>query len=149
MKKGFSLIEIIISVAALALVVSAGWFSFASYAARRELDSGAARAGALITEARSKTLAGEGNAAYGVHFASDRAVLFRAPTYQVGSADNKTELMPRRITISSISFPGSEIIFKRLTGVATAAGSVTLSVRGNALVSKTVSVGLAGTIENE
>lgn len=149
MRKGFSLIEIIVSVAALALVASAGWFSFASYAARRELDSGAARVAALITEARSKTLAGEGSAAYGVHFESDRAVLFRAPTYTVGNADNKTELMSRRISISTISFSGSEVIFKRLTGAAVSAGSVTLSVRGNASVSKTVSVGLSGTIEGE
>lgn len=146
---GFSLIEIIVSVAAVALVLSAGWFSFSSYAARQELQSGAARVAALITEARSKTLAGENSSAYGVHFESDRAVLFRAPTYQAGSADNKTELMPRRITISAISFSGNEVVFKRLTGAATSVGSVTLSVRGNASVSKTVSVWLAGTIESE
>lgn len=147
--RGFSSIEIIVSVTALALVLSAGWFSFASYAARRELDSGAARVAALITEARSKTLAGENSSAYGVHFESNRAVLFRAPTYSAGSADNKTELMTRRITISTISFSGSEVVFKHLTGAAIAAGSVTLSVRGNASVSKTVTVGLAGTVESE
>lgn len=149
MKKGFSLIEIIVSIAALALVLSAGWFSFASYAARQELQSGVARVAALITEARSKTLAGENSSAYGVHFESDRAVLFRAPTYVSGNPDNKTELMPRRIIISTISFSGNEVVFKRLTGAAVSAGSVALSVRGNASVSKIVSVSATGTIEGE
>lgn len=149
MKKGFSLIEIIVSVAVLALVVSAGWFSFSSYAARQELKSGSARVAALIAEARSKTLARENSAAYGVHFESDRAVLFRAPTYAAGNADNKAELMSRRITISVISFSGSEVVFKRLTGAATATGSITLSVRGNPSVSKMIHVGLAGTIDSE
>ncbi|TSC83439.1 MAG: Uncharacterized protein G01um101417_594 [Parcubacteria group bacterium Gr01-1014_17] len=149
MKYGFTLLEVVVSVAILALVVSAGWFSFASYAARQELESGVARVMALITEARSKTLAGENSSAYGVHFESDRAVLFRAPTYQSGNADNKTEIIPRRIIISTISFSGNEVVFKRLTGAATAAGSVTLSVRGNSSVSKTVSVNALGTVESE
>ncbi|MDP3661564.1 MAG: prepilin-type N-terminal cleavage/methylation domain-containing protein [bacterium] len=147
--RGFTLLEVVVSVAILALVVGAGWFSFSSYAARRELDSGAARVAALITEARSKTLAGENSSAYGVHFESDRAVLFRAPTYQAGSSDNKTEMLARRITISTISFSGNEVIFKRLTGAAVSAGSITLLVRGNPSVSKTVSVNTLGTVESE
>lgn len=149
MKNGFSLIEVIIGVSLLALVASAGWFSFSSYAARRELESGTARVAALLSEARSKTLAGENSSAYGVHFETDRAVLFRAPTYSGGNTDNKTELMPRRVTISTVSFSGSEVVFKRLTGAANAAGSVTLSVRGNPSVSRTISVNTLGTIETE
>lgn len=144
---GFSLVEIIIGVAVLALVVSAGWFSFSSYAARRELESGTARVAALVSEARNKTLAGEGDSAYGVHFEQDRAVLFRAPTYQAGSANNKTEILPSRISISSINFSNSEVVFKRLTGAALAAGSVTLSVRGAPSASRTISINALGTIE--
>lgn len=146
---GFTLLEVMVSVAILALVASVGWFSFASYAARRELDSSAARVAALITEAQRKTLAGEDSSAYGVHFESDRAVLFRAPSYVSGSADNKTEMLTRRITIPTISFSGNEVIFKRLTGAAVSAGSVTLSVRGNSSVSKTVSVNALGVVEGE
>lgn len=149
MKRGFSLIEIIVSIALLALVASAGWFSFSSYAARRELESGVARVVALLSEARSKTLAGENYSAYGVHFEPDRAVLFRAPTYQAGSADNKTEVLPSRITISTIGFSGNEVVFKRLTGAVNTAGSITLSVRGTPSVSRTISVNTLGTIETE
>lgn len=149
MKTGFSLIEIIISVALLALVASAGWFSFSSYAARRDLESGAARVAALLSEARSKTLAGEGGSAYGVHFEQDRAVLFRAPTYQAGSADNRTEILPSRVSISAVAFSGNEVVFKRLTGAANAAGSIVLSVRGTPSVSRTISVNTLGTVETE
>ena len=149
MKKGFTLLEVVISITALALVLSAGWFSFSSYAARRELESGAARIAALITEARSKTLAGENNSAYGVHFEQDRAALFRAPTYISGSADNKTEMLARRAIISSIDFTNSEVTFKRLTGAAISSGSVTLSVRGNPSLLKIITVESLGTIEVE
>ena len=149
MKKGFTLLEVVVSVAALMLVFSAGWFSFSSYAARRELESGATRVAALIIEARSKTLAGENSSAYGVHFEQDRAALFRAPTYVSGSADNKTEMLARRTLISSIDFTNSEVVFKRLTGAAVSSGSVTLSVRGNLSLIKIITVESVGTIEVE
>ena len=148
MKNGFSLIEIIVSIAVLTLVLGAGWFSFSSYAARQELQSGAARVSALIAEARGKTLAGEGGAAWGVHFDTDKAVLFRAPNYQAGSADNKTEILPRRITASAVTFSNNEVVFVRLTG-ASNAGSVTLAVRGNPSVSRTLTVNAIGVVESE
>ena len=145
---GFSLIEIIVSIAALSLVLGAGWFSFSFYAARQELQSGAARVSALIAEARGKTLAGEGGAAWGVHFDNDKAALFRAPNYQAGSADNKTEILPRRITVSAITFLNNEVVFARLTG-ASNAGSVTLAVRGNPSISKIISINALGVVESE
>lgn len=145
---GFSLIEVIVSIAALTLVLGAGWFSFASYAARQELQSGAARVSALIGEARGKTLAGEGGAAWGVHFDADKAVLFRAPNYQAGNAENKTEILPRRVTASAVTFSNNEIVFARLTG-ASNAGVVTLAVRGNLSVSRTITVNTLGVVESE
>ncbi|OHA28585.1 MAG: hypothetical protein A3C08_02425 [Candidatus Taylorbacteria bacterium RIFCSPHIGHO2_02_FULL_47_18] len=147
MKKGFTLLEVVVSIAGLAMILSAGWFSFSSYAVRRELESGAARVSALITEARSKTLAGENNSAYGVHFEQDRAVLFRAPTYVSGSAENKMEILARRTLISSIDFTDSEVVFKRLTGGSVSSGSVTISVRGNPSLLKVITVELLGTVE--
>ena len=149
MKNGFTLIEILVSLVILTLVMGAGWFSFSGYTARKELDSTTARVAALVAEAKSKTLAGEAGSAWGVHFEETKAVLFKAPTYQAGAADNKTEAMPRRVLISSISFSNSEAIFKRLTGAALSAGSVTLSVRGNASLFKTISVNALGVIEGD
>ncbi len=145
---GFALLELVVSVAVLALILGAGWFSFSSYAARQELKSGSARVVALMTDARSKTLAGEQGAAWGVHFESDRAVLFKAPSYNPTGADNKTETMPRRIIISANTFPSNEVVFARLTGSANV-GSVTLSARGNTSVSKIISVNTLGVVEGE
>lgn len=146
---GFTLIEIIISIVVLALVVGGVVFSFSSYAARKELQSANARAAALIAEARSKTLAGEGNSAWGVHFEETKAVLFKAPTYNPSASENKTEAMPNRVYISSVNFQNSQIIFARLTGAASSAGSVIFSIRGNSSPSKTISVNALGTIESE
>lgn len=113
------------------------------------MESGTARVAALVSEARSKTLAGENDSAYGVHFELDRAVLFRAPSYQAGSTNNKTEILPSRIIISTVNFSNSEVVFKRLTGAALGAGSLTLSLRGDPSVSRTISINALGTIENE
>ena len=145
---GFTLLELVVSVAVSALILGAGWFSFSSYAARQELKSGSARVAALIVEARSKTLSGEGASAWGVHFESDKAVLFKAPSYSSTGADNKTETMPRRIIISSNTFSSNEVVFARLTASANA-GSVTLSVRGNSSISKIIYVNTLGVVEGE
>jgi len=147
--KGFSLIEIIISLVVLALVVGGIIFSFSSYAARKELQSANARVATLIAEARSKTLVGEGNVAWGVHFEETKAVLFKAPTYNPSTVENKIEAVQKRVYISSINFQNNQIIFARLTGAASSAGSVILSVRGNSSLTKTISINALGTIESE
>jgi prepilin-type N-terminal cleavage/methylation domain-containing protein len=148
MKNGFSLIEVVISFAILSLVAWGVIFSFSSYSARKDLDSASARIVALVAEARSKTLAGESNSAWGIHFEETKAVLFKAPTYNPSGVDNKTEMIPRRVSISSINFQNNQVIFARLTGAANPSGSITLSVRGNASLSKTISVNALGTIES-
>jgi prepilin-type N-terminal cleavage/methylation domain-containing protein len=145
MRNGFSLIEILVGVVIIALVVGGVGFSFSSYAARKELESAHARVIALIAHARQKTLAGEHAAAWGVHFETEQAVLFKVP-WNPSGVDNRVERMPRRASISSLAFTNDAVVFARLTGAANA-GSVTLSLRRDASVFRTISVNALGIIE--
>ena len=127
--KGFSIIEVGISVSILALLSAGVRGAFSIFRDTRELDRASSDVLNFVREARSRTLASENDSQFGVHFESDRAVLFRGAAYVEGAADNEIYLLPPRVEVYSITIQGNNVVFERLTGNASVSGTVAFRLK--------------------
>ena len=78
-KKGFSLIEILISISILAVISSSAFIWFVSYQRQTELDSASKIIRSALRDAQSRSISGKDNKKWGVLFDSgnNKFVLFR------------------------------------------------------------------------
>jgi len=127
--QGFTLIEILVSVAVIVLLGSAGLVSFTTSRNVRDLSTGTQTVLSVFRLAQSKTLAGENDSAWGVHLAAGQVELFEGNTY-AGSANIQVYALPISLEITNISLNGggSDILFQRITGEADKSGTFTINV---------------------
>src|SRR3989338_480025 len=76
-KRGFSLVEVIISLAIVAVVSAIGVMSLSNFNRSEALTIETEKVISLISKARSLSLAAKDDAVYGVHFEERKTVLFR------------------------------------------------------------------------
>ncbi|MEK7610642.1 MAG: prepilin-type N-terminal cleavage/methylation domain-containing protein [Patescibacteria group bacterium] len=148
MKTGFTLIEMLMVIGLLALAVGIVLAPFVSFRSQQALSGGAGELAALITSARAKTLASEGDTVYGVHLEVSRATLFAGSTYVAGAASNQVLELNSLLTLSTISLNGGgvDMIFNRLTGKTSQSGTLTVTLSSDVAQAKTVTVSATGVI---
>lgn len=149
MKKGFTVLEILISIVILSILslISVWYFSSATKVEALQKD----RQGliALLSEARSLSLASKEALAYGVHIEEFKAVLFKGSVYSPSDSNNISYFFHNTVRSSAHSLEGSsdEVLFSRLRGETTNFGTITLALRDDALTTKTVTVLATGVIQ--
>lgn len=146
-QNGFTLFEITIVVAVLVILGSIIFVSFARFRERSQLDTTVREILAALRLAQSKTLASEGNYTYGVHFQSDRIVLFRGTSYDSATTTNETTRITTSVSISTaLTGGGADIIFDRITGATAESGTITLT---SSNASRIVTIDAAGEVRAE
>ncbi|MEK7185367.1 MAG: prepilin-type N-terminal cleavage/methylation domain-containing protein [Patescibacteria group bacterium] len=146
MKKGFSLVELIVIVAIVALISSIAVFSFKSFNARHAVDEDALGVLSTLNEARSKVLASKDASQYGVHLEEFQIVLFKGTSYSANDPLNQIIPLSQYTHISNINLSGgaSDIIFARLTGAANRSGTIVLASINDSTLTKTITVYATG-----
>lgn len=140
--KGFTMIEIVIVVAIMALLLAVIATPFQSFRNSKALDTTSEEALSLLSEARGNTLSAKEGYQYGVHVESSKMVLFRGGTYSSLDANNKTVILDSALEISSIALAGagSDIIFDKLTGKTSQPGSFVIRVKSDTSKTRTITV---------
>lgn len=148
MKIGFTLIEMLVSIAvigALAVLAISGFNSFRESAQLSEAHFAIL---GILRDARARTLSGEKNMQYGVHFETNQVVIFVDSSYNPESASNEARALPSLARVSSISLGGAvDVIFARLSGSASASGTVTIESVSNPSKTKTITILSSGNFE--
>ncbi|KPJ85932.1 hypothetical protein AMJ57_01310 [Parcubacteria bacterium SG8_24] len=100
-----------------------------------------------LHEARSGAMSGKGTRRFGVHFESDRFVLFEGAAYNPADPDNTVHDLPGDVSITDISLSdaGSDVLFASHRGVPSQYGTVEFSDSGGE--TRTVTVGEAGMLD--
>ena len=125
--KGFTLLEVLISVAILAIVGTILISAFGSFRAAEDLREAHSNIIGLLKDARARTLSSDSNSGYGVHFETLRAVLFKGVAYSSSDPLNEIYNLPGSVQISTISLGGPvDTVFTRLLGTTTSSGTVIL-----------------------
>jgi prepilin-type N-terminal cleavage/methylation domain-containing protein len=127
-EKGFTLIEILITISIIIIIISIVSPNFIEYKRQQVLKNTTEEVVSLLNKARNNTIASKESKNYGVRFFSDKVILFSGLTY-TESVDNEVVNFDSYVTISNdggINLNGGsdEVVFSRLTGDVANYGSI-------------------------
>ncbi len=145
-KKGFTAIELLISVAVLIILISVIVYSFTTLKASQSMKNATQTVLTSIDKARSSSFASINSSTYGIHFQSDQVVIFTGTVYTAGTGSNEVMILGTPATISSVTLNGTsgttgDVYFQRLTGVPSKTGTIAVTV-GNRI--KTITISATG-----
>jgi prepilin-type N-terminal cleavage/methylation domain-containing protein len=148
---GFSVIEMLIVMALTVIAATFAYSIFFETNRLQALDKDTVKIISLLERARSLTLSSKGDAQYGVHFESSRAVLFKGLAYSSSDSGNLPENLTSLSNISlwTLQGFGDNIIFDRLTGKTSQYGTIEISLVSDSAVKKTITVHSTGLIESQ
>lgn len=147
-KEGFTIPEILVTVAILAVIIAVATSAFSIFIKKKELDNTVNEILSVLDEAQSFALAAKGNVAYGVHFENTDITLFSGGVYSVFDPSNEVTTFPARITATTTFTENSQnIIFERLTGKTNIVGTINVSVKSDSAASTTITINEAGVAE--
>lgn len=155
MKKNFknegrSVVEIILVVAIVVVLLAVVSYSISGFRDSQSMKNAVVDVTSSLDKAKSETLAGLNSLNYGVHFQSDKVVIFNSTSYSAGTNTNENINIISPAVISCISIPSSspcvatgttDIYFVRLTGIPNNSASLTIT-SGN--LTKNVIINSAG-----
>ena len=145
---GLTAIEFLVGFAIIAFLTSFIWYAFSSFRDAGALDEASAAVLSLLRDARARTLSSQGNTTYGVHFEETKAVLFSGAAYNSADASNEPYIFSTSVKISAINLGGpADVIFQRLTGAASASGTITLQSKKDSSRTKTITILATGNIQ--
>lgn len=147
--RGFSLLEILVVIAIAATLFTIVANVFSSYEKQQALDKDAEKIRSFLLEARGRTLSSRELSSYGVHFETSRTVLFRGSSYSASDPGNLSQPLRSEVEISNIALGGggSDVIFARLTGATTGAGTVTLRLKSDTSQMRIITIRGTGVVE--
>lgn len=141
--RGVTVTEILVVVAVMGLIFSVTLPQFSKVRENQVLKSAAGDIISSINKARSQTLASVNSSSYGVHFETDKIVIFPGTDFYEGEAGNEVINMISPASITSIDLSGGEadIYFNRITGTPSSSGTIVISAPS---YSKTITISATG-----
>ena len=143
--KGLTLVELTIAIALFTILSSFLLFDITNQKTFADFESTQDLIFVTVKEAQNLAMATR-TESYGVHFETDRFVLFQGSTYNPGDASNLVTALGSNLTIDSITLPSGDIIFSPLIGEAVSQGSFVLKDTGGS-ETKTFTINQFGAID--
>lgn len=128
MKKGFTLVEIVLVLGVIGILLAITTASFSQFRSSRALTQTTDMVISVLTEARSRTLASVHGEKYSVQVLSDRLVLFVGDTYDQNNPTNEIYFYetPTQLQTVSLTGGGATIRFEKLSGNTPTGGTILL-----------------------
>ena len=147
-KKGITLVEILVVISILVIMVSIIVPSFNSMRERQALNNAVADVLTSLNKALSQSSSSLDSSEYGVHFQSDKVIIFKGQVYS--SLDSTNEIINiispayiSNVTLNSVSGTSGEMYFNRFSNIASKTGTITVSTTN---FSKIITIGALGII---
>lgn len=141
-QRGFTLVEMLLSVSIITLLVGLSVPVYATFVGRNDLD--VARQGVVESLRRAQTYARavEGDSTWGVSILSNRAVVFKGASY----AARDTAFDENIIFGGGVSSTAGEVVFAKLSGTPNTVGGITLT-QTSTNDTRMVNINAKGTVE--
>lgn len=142
LNKGFTLLEVLLSVAILGIIAGISLPIMASFNGRNDLDVTTQSIAMQLRRASTYSRGANSDSQWGVHAQSDSVTLFRGTTYASRDTSyDETTPIPNSFTISGIN----DVIFSKVDGSPTSSGSITLT-NTNSNETRTITVNAKGMV---
>ena len=147
-QKGITVLEVLIALAILGILFSIVLPQFSKIRENQVLKNAVGDIVSVLHDAQSQSLASVDSSEYGVHFQSDRVIIFKGKIFSVGEVSNKTIdiILPASIsnvTLDGVSSDDGNIYFERLSGVPSKTGTITVSTSS---ISKIITLSATGAV---
>lgn len=140
--RGFTLIEVLLSVAIIGILVGLSLPIYQSFQNRNDLDIAAQNVTDTLRRAETYSRAVNGDSQWGVEIQSGAVTLFKGTSF----ASRNTTYDEAISMSTSISLTGlSEVLFTKVTGAPNTTGSVTLTSSNND--TRTVTINAKGMVD--
>lgn len=149
MKKGFTLIEVLIVIALSIIILSIVISTFYSIAKTQALEKDYISVASLVDQAKSLSINSKSNSQYGIYFSSSTVAIFKGSSYSTSTV-SQTHTLNGKVNISGINLVGSstdQLVFDRLTGYASASGTIAISLKESTSTARLIRIYNTGTIE--
>lgn len=129
--KGFTLVEMLIVVAIMAIILASVLPSLLSFRRSSMLNVETQEVITLINRARMLAVSSKNDQQFGVHFEAGKVVIFQGTTYTAGASTNEERVLNSALTGSTtVSGGGADILFAKVTGAADKVATTTLLIVG-------------------
>ncbi|MDO8474154.1 MAG: prepilin-type N-terminal cleavage/methylation domain-containing protein [bacterium] len=150
--KGFTLTELIVVIALAVLLGGLALPALRIAQKNSELQATVESLVSVLRLAQNRTLGSEGASQYGVFFdtaaSPDQYILFKGATYATRNvAADEPHVLPQSVEMSTVTIPGSAVVFARVTGAVLNAGGVTLRLVADPAKEESVYVSTSGSIQ--
>ena len=143
--KGFTLLEIALSIGVLTLIGALSLVSFVNSRRVRDLTVAGADTLSVLRLAQAKAVAGEDASAWGVRLEQSRTLLFRGTDYASATLTTAYPL-PATVEIANVVLQGggSELVFRRLDGRTSQPGTFEVRVTGSSVQTLAIAIDPSG-----
>lgn len=145
-KKGITALELLIILAIIGILVSIVFFQFSKSREQQVVKSAISDTLSSINKARSQTLSSLNSSEYGIHFQSDKVIIFKGTIFTAGASGNETiniisPAIISDVTLGGVSASSGDVYFNRLYGVPSKTGMITIS---SSSLSKIINISATG-----
>lgn len=140
-KNGFSLLELLLSIALIALIASVFAPVYLSFHTRNNVDIASTTVVSALRRAQSLSKAIDSDSTWGVYIQSNNITVFRGSSYASRDSNfDENNNIPGGVTPSGLQ----EIVFSKLKGETSSTGNIELTSANNEV--RTISINEKGTV---
>lgn len=131
-KKGMTIVEVLIVIVVLGAIFLIVAPQFSKIRENQVIKSGVEDLVSSLDQAHGDTLSSLNSSEYGVHFQSDKVIIFKGKIFSSEAPDNKTTYIVSPASITNVTFNGvsstsGDVYFSRLSGAPSVTGTITIS----------------------
>lgn len=131
-KRGVTLAEVLIIIAVIGIITAIALPQFSKIKENQIQKVAVEDVLSSLNKARSQTLSSLDSSSYGIHFQSDKVLIFKGEVFSVDGADNEiiniiSPASISNVTLGEVSGESGDIYFNRLSGAPNQSGSITIS----------------------
>ncbi len=147
-KKGMSIIEVLVVIAVLGILVLIVLPQFSTIKENQVFKNAVSDTLSTLNKAHSRTLASVDSSVYGVHFQSDKVIIFKGMVFSEAASDNEeinivNPASITNVTLNGVSGNSGEMYFNRLSGTPNKIGTITISTPNYSKIITIFATGIA------
>lgn len=152
-QKGISILEVMIVIVITMLIITIVVLNLSKFRAEQSLQGTTADLVSLLNEARTNTITSKNSTTYGVHFETNRAVLFVGSSFTEPNSTNKQLDIDSTVNIPSsggisLNGGGANVVFTRISGDTTNYGTIIVRLTSDATRQKTITINKTGVVSS-